>query len=138
MSTCDPFACFTSFSSSKSACACCCAGTKVQILTQKALLDLSKDKQEKEISALEQSVATMQAQAGEQEGVLRELEAKNRALADTEVAKQRELAALRAQFATAQVLSLLALPAKEGQILTQVVRAQALSLLAVLVHTYKY
>ena len=137
MSTCDPFACFTSFSSSKSACACC-AGTKVQILTQKALLDLSKDKQEKEISALEQSVATMQAQAGEQEGVLRELEAKNRALADTEVAKQRELAALRAQFATAQVLSLLALPAQEGQILTQVARAQALSLLAVLVQTYKY
>ena len=101
-------------------------------------MDLSKVKQEKEISALEQSVASMQAQAGEQEGVLRELEAKNRALADTEVAKQRELAALRAQFATAQVLSLLALPAQEGQILTQVARAQALSLLAVLVQTYKY
>ena len=137
MSTCDPFACFTSFPSSKSACTCC-TSAKTQILTQKVLVDLSKDKQEKEISALEQSVASMQAQAGEQEGVLRELEAKNRALADTEVAKQRELAALRAQFATAQVLSLLALPAQEGQILTQVARAQALSLLAVLVQTYKY
>ena len=58
----------------------------------------------------------MQAQAGEQEGVLRELEAKNRALADREVAKQRELAALREQFATAQVLSLLALQVQEVHI----------------------
>jgi hypothetical protein len=82
----------------------------------------------------------MQAQAGEQEGVLRELEAKNRALADSEVAKQRELAALREQFATAQVLSLLALPAQEVHILAQFARAQAqaLRLLAVLVHTYEY
>ena len=137
MSACGPCACFTSSPSTKST---SCTSTKAQLLTQKALLDFSKDKHEKEISALEQSIASMQAQAGEQEGVLRELEAKNRALADREVAKQRELTALRAQFATAQVLRLLALPlpAQEVQILAQFARAQALSLRAVLVQTYEY
>jgi hypothetical protein len=122
MSACGPCACFTSSPSTKNI---SCTSTKAQLLTQKALLDFSKDKHEKEISALEQSIASMQAQAGEQEGVLRELEAKNRALADREVAKQRELAALRAQFATAQVLSLLALPAQEVQILAQFARTGA-------------